>query len=116
MVQGLMRCIPSSSEALYRKWNELVKDNIRNGNKREFDHNIKNIVREFDQLEVTDIKKPKVAIVGEILAKYHPMANNGIISSLEEGGAEVVLRICWISYFIAYLIQNLSLNIWAEKG
>ncbi|WMJ88115.1 2-hydroxyacyl-CoA dehydratase [Anaerocolumna sp. MB42-C2] len=82
---------PGSSEALYRKWNELVKDNIRNGNKREFDHNIKNIVREFDQLEVTDIKKPKVAIVGEILAKYHPMANNGIISSLEEGGAEVVL-------------------------
>ncbi len=82
---------PGSSEALYRKWNELVKDNIRNGSKKEFDQNIKNIVKEFDQLEVKNIKKPKVAIVGEILAKYHPMANNGIISSLEEGGAEVVL-------------------------
>ncbi|MGB8453797.1 MAG: acyl-CoA dehydratase activase-related protein [Anaerocolumna sp.] len=83
--------IPGSSEALYHKWNEIAKINVRNGIKREFNQNIKNIIKDFDCLKVKNIKKPKVAIVGEILAKYHPMANNGIISSLEEGGAEVVL-------------------------
>ncbi len=83
--------IPGAAETLYLKWNEIAKINVRNGSKKEFDRNIRNIVREFDRLEVKDIQKPKVAIVGEILAKYHPMANNGIISSLEEGGAEVVL-------------------------
>jgi predicted nucleotide-binding protein (sugar kinase/HSP70/actin superfamily) len=80
-----------SAEALYKKWNAEAKVNIQHGNKQVFHQNIISIVKEFDQLEVLDIKKPKVAIVGEILAKYHPMANNGIISALEEGGAEVVL-------------------------
>lgn len=79
------------AEDLYLKWNHLVKENIWSGRKREFDRNVQKIVKEFDQIEVFDIKKPKIAIVGEILAKYHPMANGGIIKTLEEGGAEVVL-------------------------
>lgn len=80
-----------SAQDLYEKWNEIAKKNVRNGSKMEFNKNIRNIVNDFDNLKVFDIKKPKVAIVGEILAKYHPMANNSIISTLEEGGAEVVL-------------------------
>ena len=35
--------------------------------------------------------KPKVGIVGEILAKYHPVANNHIEKVLIEEGAEVVM-------------------------
>ncbi|BCJ95015.1 CoA-substrate-specific enzyme activase [Anaerocolumna cellulosilytica] len=77
--------------ALYQKWNEVAKENVRNGSKRIFDKNIKNIVQDFDHLTIHNVKKPKVAIVGEILAKYHPMANTEIIKTLEEGGAEVVL-------------------------
>lgn len=80
-----------SAQDLYEKWNEIAKVNVRNGSKKEFDRNIRNIVNDFDNLEVLNVKKPKVAIVGEILAKYHPTANNGIISTLEESGAEVVL-------------------------
>lgn len=80
-----------SAYALYEKWNEIAKENVRNGSKREYNKNIKSIIRSFDQVTVIDMKKPKVAIVGEILAKYHPMANSGIIKALEEGGAEVVL-------------------------
>ncbi len=96
--------VPGSCKALYLKWNETAKANVRSGSKREFDRNINNIIREFDQLKVKDIKKPKVAIVGEILAKYHPMANNGIISSLEEGGAEVVLP--GLMDFLLYCLFN----------
>ncbi|MDF2472702.1 MAG: 2-hydroxyacyl-CoA dehydratase [Anaerocolumna sp.] len=83
--------VPGAAELLYEKWNFEAKANIRYGNRKIFHKNIRTLIREFDQVDVVDIKKPKVAIVGEILAKYHPEANNGIISALEEGGAEVVL-------------------------
>ncbi|MDF2952647.1 MAG: 2-hydroxyglutaryl-CoA dehydratase [Anaerocolumna sp.] len=82
---------PGAAELLYEKWNLEAKANIRYGNKKIFQSNIRSMIREFDQVDVVETKKPKVAIVGEILAKYHPVANNGIISALEEGGAEVVL-------------------------
>lgn len=80
-----------TSQDLYEKWKTPVKMNIRNAGKKDFDRNIAEIVRDFDKILVSGEKKPKVAIVGEILAKYHPMANEGIIRTLEEGGAEVVL-------------------------
>ena len=44
--------------------------------KRAYQHfrkNIKDIVCEFDNLEILDIKKPKVGLVGEILVKFHPL-------------------------------------------
>lgn len=83
--------IKGQAEKLYLEWDFQVKKNIWNGRKKEFDKNVRKIVKDFDYIEVHDIKKPKIAIVGEILAKYHPMANEGIIKTLEEGGAEVVL-------------------------
>jgi predicted CoA-substrate-specific enzyme activase len=83
--------IKGSAEDLYFKWNEIAKENVRNGNHFTFRNNVKNIVKEFDELERTDIRKPKVAIVGEILVKYHPMANNNLVKVLETEGAEVVV-------------------------
>jgi len=38
--------------------------------------NCRKIVKEFDKLPRIEKKIPKVAIVGDILVKYHPMANN----------------------------------------
>ena len=66
-------------------------ENVSNGNKRELNENIKNIVEAFDKLEINDIKKPKVGVVGEILVKFHPTANNNIVDVLESEGAEVVV-------------------------
>ncbi|NLF47309.1 MAG: 2-hydroxyglutaryl-CoA dehydratase, partial [Clostridiales bacterium] len=46
-----------------------------------------------------DLKKPKVGIVGEILVKYHPTANNDIVGVIEkEGGEAVVLDL--IDFFL----------------
>jgi predicted nucleotide-binding protein (sugar kinase/HSP70/actin superfamily) len=53
---------------------------------------IQNIVKDFDNVELDEtVKKPKVGIVGEILVKFHPNANNDVFSLLEEEGAEVVV-------------------------
>ncbi|MDF2543358.1 MAG: putative CoA-substrate-specific enzyme activase [Herbinix sp.] len=82
---------PGSAEALYEQWKEKVKLNLQDGSRRIFYHNIKEIIQDFDHLELKDMKKPKVGVVGEILVKYHPTANNDIIHILEEGGAEAVV-------------------------
>ncbi|HKL80460.1 MAG TPA: acyl-CoA dehydratase activase-related protein, partial [Mobilitalea sp.] len=80
-----------SAQLLFEKWNQRAKDNIVSSNRRTFENNIKEIIRGFDHLELSDIKKPKVGIVGEILVKYHPTANNDIVGILEQGGAEAIV-------------------------
>ena len=50
----------------------------------EFNHNMKRIIKEFDSLETVDFgQKPRVGVVGEILVKYAPTANNDIVSIIE---------------------------------
>ena len=83
--------VEGSANALYKKWNKIVKESVKNGSKREFNNNLKMIVKEFDELELLDIKKPRVGLVGEILVKFHPTANNDVVKILEDEGAEAVM-------------------------
>lgn len=83
--------VEGSANELYKKWNEKAKENVKNGSKREFKNNIKGIITEFDNLERKDIVKPKVGLVGEILVKFHPTANNNVVSIIESEGAEAVM-------------------------
>ena len=83
--------IKGSTEILYKKWVERCKKSVRTGDRSEFKEIVRGIVRDFDEIETLDIKKPKVGIVGEILVKYHPIANNDIVTLLEKEGAEVVV-------------------------
>lgn len=83
--------IPGSAVLLYQKWVEECRRQLRNGDRQQFKENINKIVEEFDCLEISERQKPRVGIVGEILVKYHPAANNNIVSLLEQEGAEVVV-------------------------
>ena len=50
------------------------------------------IVADFDAIPVDrTVKKPQVGIVGEILVKFHPGANNDIIGVVEKEGGEAVM-------------------------
>jgi len=80
-----------SADALFAKWHEIAKEDIRNGNGRSFKKNCYDIVKDFDNLPTLDIVKPKVGVVGEILVKFHPTANNDIVSLIENEGAEAVV-------------------------
>ena len=80
-----------AANILHRKWVEKVKANIEDGNSRVFKENVRNIVKEFDELELLDIKKPRVGIVGEILVKFHPVANNYAVDIIEKEGGEAVV-------------------------
>lgn len=83
--------VPGSANKLYEKWVKKGKENVRNGSHSEFKKNIYNIVEDFDNFDIVDIKKPKVGVVGEILVKFHPTANNEIVKILESEGAEAVV-------------------------
>ncbi len=84
--------VPGSADKLFEKWSMKAKINIEKGSLRKFKKYISEIVEEFDTLPLNDIRKPKVGVVGEILVKYHPTANNDIVGIIEaEGGEAVVL-------------------------
>ena len=50
----------------------------------------RDMVHEFDLIPISDEKKPRVGIVGEILVKFLPAANNHLAELLEAEGAEAV--------------------------
>lgn len=83
--------IPSSANTLYENWVEKCKKALEKPNFIEFRRNINQIVDDFDRIELLDIKKPRVGLVGEILVKFSPVANNDLISILEKEGAEAVV-------------------------
>lgn len=80
-----------SANKLYEKWNEKLKEDMKSLSPSLFKKNIKQIVEEFDKLPVYDIEKPRVGIVGEIMVKYHPAANNFVVDLVEAEGAEAVV-------------------------
>src|SRR5690625_3037596 len=96
----LMKCIyrvrpyekvPGSANELYEKWAQICQDSIKSYSPKKFKENIVNIVAEFDAFETTQETKPRVGLVGEILVKYHPTANNDVVSLVEAEGAEAVV-------------------------
>ena len=98
-----MRCLyrmrpyevtPGSAEALHQKLLGECLD-FFNGKSLSFFKFRKmcaHIVEEFDKLPIHEnMVKPRVGIVGEILVKFAPFANNHLVELLEAEGAEAVV-------------------------
>lgn len=111
----LMRCLyrvrpyevePGSANALYGRWRDRCIESILAGSGPfKFKKMCGMIVRDFDELPIhEDMVKPRVGIVGEILVKYMPLANNNLVDLLEREGAEAVVPN--IADFIGYYIYN----------
>jgi predicted CoA-substrate-specific enzyme activase len=84
--------VPGSAEALHQKWLEKCLDflrKVKSPNIPAVHRMCAEIIRDFDALPITDERKPRVGIVGEILVKYAPAANNHLVDLLEKEGAEV---------------------------
>ena len=84
---------PGSANALHKKWLEKCIEQITRPKVKysEFAKICKGIVEDFDKLPLLDIKKPRVGVVGEILVKFLPSANNYLVDLLEAEGAEAVV-------------------------
>ena len=81
------------TDALHKKWEYKLCQQLADNKYgiRRFKKNMKKIVRDFDAIKVKDIKKPRVGIVGEILVKFSPTANNDLVNLLEQEGAEAIM-------------------------
>ena len=96
--------IKGMTNKVYEKWYEAVRENIRNGKLLQFRKNLNNIVKEFSEIAVTTEKKVKVGVVGEILVKFSPFANNHLVDFIESEGGEA--RTSSLMSFINYCIYS----------
>ena len=97
----LMKCLyrmrpyevkKGSADALYEKWNRYCLHFISGSiSFPKYNRICRSIIHDFDNLPITDEVKPRVGIVGEILVKFSPTANNHLAELLEKEGAEAVV-------------------------
>ncbi|MGN0779715.1 MAG: acyl-CoA dehydratase activase-related protein, partial [Aristaeellaceae bacterium] len=111
----LMRCLyrvrpyekePGSADRLAAQWQKRTVDALLGqGDRLSYKAVCQGLVRDFDALPIhEDMRKPRVGIVGEILVKYMPLANNNLVELLEQEGAEAVVPD--LMDFMNYSIYN----------
>lgn len=93
-------------DTAFKKWRELGKENVRSLDVWSFKRNIRKMVDEFDRIPIVNERKPVIGVVGEILVKYHPTANNQIVKVLEDEGAEV--KVPDLIDFLLYCAYNMN--------
>ena len=85
--------VPGSANAMHEKWKKKCIKFLclKNPTYFGFTKLCREIIADFDNLPILDIQKPRVGIVGEILVKFMPAANNYLVELLESEGAEAVV-------------------------
>ena len=120
----LMRClyrvrpyekVAGSANELHRKWEKICIEQITNPKSTYTYKSVcRGIVEDFDNLPINeDMVKPRVGVVGEILVKYAPLANNHLVELLEREGAEAVVPdmldfFCYSAYGSQYKAEFLG--------
>ena len=110
-----MRCLyrvrpyertPGTANALYEDLRQMCIDSLMsNQSKRQYKALCERIVEAFDEFPIDEtLRKPRVGVVGEILVKYMPLANNHLVELLESEGAEAVVPD--LMDFLNYCVYN----------
>ena len=90
---------PGSAQALYRHWDAICTEFFAGaghsptlGRRVGYSWLIDHLVADFDALPLRDVpRRPRIGLVGEILVKFHPDANNNAVQVIEDEGCEAVL-------------------------
>ena len=82
-----------TTDRLHKKWEKICIEFVsgKRMSHTRFKQICRTMIRDFDNIPITDEKKPRVGIVGEILVKFLPAANNHLAELLEKEGAEAVV-------------------------
>ncbi len=135
----LMKCIyrmrpyevtKGSVNAMHKKWEERSIQFVtgKNVSHSRFKKMCREMVHDFDNIPITEERKPRVGIVGEILVKFLPAANNHLADLLEAEGAEPVVPdlIDFINYcfynqnfkaqFLGFKKSKATIANWGIKG
>jgi predicted nucleotide-binding protein (sugar kinase/HSP70/actin superfamily) len=83
---------PGFVDNLCLQWIERLRPAVQKMSFREFGKNVRAIVADFDSIPLDEsVQRPKVGVVGEILVKFHPDANNQLVRVIEKEGGEAVV-------------------------
>lgn len=131
----LMKCLyrvrpyeveKGSSNKLYELWDTIVRETIEHHGysktaaktpsikKGYLPYNVlaKEIVKSFDALPLRDIpRKVRVGVVGEILVKYQPDANNHVVDVIESQDCEAV-----VPGIMEFMTTRPYITDWNEKN
>lgn len=113
-----------SANKLYARYLEKGRELMKKYSFRGYKQFAKEMVKAFDELPIRDEKKPRVGVVGEILVKFHPGANNHIVDVIEaEGGEAVVpdltdflLYCCYDAHFAANTFGRSKVKSFAKQS
>ncbi len=85
--------VSNSVNEMHEKWEKKCIEflSMKHLSRQKFNKLCRDIIEDFDSIPLKDIKKPRVGIVGEILVKFLPSANNNLVDLLEAEGAEAVM-------------------------
>ena len=129
----LMKCLyrvrpyevtPGSANQLYKTWDTIVREALehhgRSKTARKFISKgylpyptlVKEIVKSFDALPLKDEpRKVRVGVVGEILVKYQPDANNHVVDVIESQDCEAV-----VPGIMEFMTTRPYITDWNEKN
>ena len=131
----LMKCLyrvrpyeveKGSANRLYELWDAIVRETIEHHGysktaaktpsikKGYLPYNVlaKEIVKSFDNLPLRDIpRKVRVGVVGEILVKYQPDANNHVVDVIESQDCEAV-----VPGIMEFMTTRPYITDWNEKN
>ena len=80
---------PGAVDALYDEYIARARQTVATWSRRDFLDICRETIETFDNVPlVNDRSKPRVGVVGEILVKFHPTANNDLVRVIEAEGCE----------------------------
>ncbi len=109
--------VTGSAMELYEKWVAKGKVTVAKGGVRQYKKEMFTIVKDFDCLALNDETKPRVGLVGEILVKFSPDANNHIVELIErEGGEAKMPSLLDFFLYCAYNAKYKSLYLKGKRS
>ncbi|WP_301860426.1 2-hydroxyacyl-CoA dehydratase [uncultured Megasphaera sp.] len=83
--------VKGTAEKLFKKWQDKFAYDLLKADVGTFKKNIRTMITEFDNIDMSEEKKPRIGLVGEIYVKFHPIANNHIVRMIEDEGGEIIV-------------------------
>ena len=102
---------PGSANALFEEFMDRARRMAPSFTRRSYTQLSREAIDAFDVLPLTgEGTKPRVGVVGEILVKFHPTANNHVVDVIEAEGCETV-----VPGLLDFFLYSMS-NAQVQKG
>ena len=100
---------PGAADALYDEYMARARKLAPTFTRRSFVKLSREAIQAFDTMPLAgEGTKPRVGVVGEILVKFHPTANNHVVEVIENEGCEAVVP--GLLDFFLYSMSNAQLQ------